>query len=366
MKIVYYFRNYNSMMFQWQRRHIFDEMALHDCHFVAVSPTDYKSVEQANEQLIQIIRQNKADIFMTSFSTDVLFLETLAEIKRLGVRTLLFCPDNLVVPFNHEKIAKYFDLVWLTSGETKYLFDRWGASSIMLPYAANPNLFNNSINKIDIERLAFVGTPHGSRVERIAMLLDAGIPMTVFSNRSDTDNSKFKASLNDYLSVSTAYLRFPIGRKLLLASIIDKLGKHEIDSNHPHLQLEQPVPIEKLGEVNSKFALTLSFTEANSTGVLKKPVPIVNLRNFEIPMSGGLQITMYSDEIASYFEDGSEIILAHSKEELIDKAKFYLSDKKQDIRFRMKVSARERAINEHTWFCRFHKIFEYFNLTNFR
>lgn len=365
MNILYYYPNYDTIMFQWQKKHIFDEMYKHNCYFSIISPLDFDSIELANQAIIEHLKKNKIDIFMTSYSTDFLFLETLDAIKKMDVRTLLFCPDNLVVPYNQRKIAKYFDLVWLTSHETKYLFDRWGANSIVLPYAANPNLFDNEIIKNDIGRLAFIGTPHGSRVERIEMLLNSGVPMTIFSKQSDTNNSNFRASFRDYLSVGLTYLKFPIGRKLLLASIIDKLGRHEINLNNKNLQLESPVPLEQLGSINSNYALTLAFTEANSTGVLNKPVPVVNLRNFEIPMSGGLEIAMYTDELASYFEDGKEIVLAHTKEELVEKAKFYIKEENQDLRYNMKMNARRRAINDHTWFNRFEKIFNEFGVENY-
>lgn len=102
----------------------------------------------------------------------------------------------------------------------------------------------------------------------------------------------------------------------------------------------------------------LSFTDARSTGVLKRPVPIINLRHFELPMSGALQFTSYSDELASYFKDGEEIILCRSKEEYIERAKYWLKPENAEKRKKMKLAARKRAVAEHTWHKRFDKIFE--------
>ena len=301
---------------------------------------------------------------MTSYSTNYLYLDTLETIKRNGVKTLCFCPDNLTVPYNQRAIAKYFDLVWLTSKETEYLFKRWGANTIFLPYASNPNLLRPNWNIKEIERLAFVGTPHGSRVERINMLLQSQVPITLYSKKTDTSNIQFRASASEYRKAIINYMKYPIGRKLLYAIIKDKLGRHEIDLNSEMLELKQPIPLDELGKINSAYALVLAFTEANSTGVLKKPVPIVNLRNFEIPMSGGLEITLYTEELASYFEPGEEIILCSSKEELADKAHFYLQEKQHSLRMKMKENARKRAEKEHTWFHRFDTIFKELELSN--
>ena len=364
MKILYLFANYDSMMFQWQKYHIFDEMAEHDCIFDVISPSSFERIEQLNDKIITKIKANHYDIFFTSYNEDVIWLSTIEEIKRYGVPTVLFCPDNLVDPFRHKNVASKFDLVWLTSKETEYMFKRWGANTIFLPYAANPNFLKGDIPREDIPRVGFIGTPHGSRVANINKLLESGIPLTVHSKKNDTSNAVFRASGKDYISVMKDYIKYPIGRKLLCGAIVDKLGKNEVDLYNPNLVLKDPVPLNKLANANSSFALTLSFTSANSTGVLKHPVNIVNLRNFEIPMSGGLQFCRYTDEIASYFEPDKEIVLFHNNDEMIDKAKFYLSEENSELRMKMKIAARKRAEKDHTWYKRFSALFKKMNLSH--
>ena len=362
MRILYYFPNYDTPMFQWQKKHIFDEMSTHGCFFDIISPFEFKSIDEANEAIVKRIKTIDYRIFMSSYSTDYLYLDTLEKIKSHGVKTLCFCPDNLTVPFNQKNIARYYDLVWLTSKETEYLFRRWGAKTIFLPYAANPNLFKTKEIRDDIERLAFIGTPHGSRVEQINMFLQHNIPMTLYSRKTDTSNVQFRATPKDYLKSICNYIKYPIGRKLLQGTILDKLGRHAITLTDPNLEIKNPVSLDELGEINSLYSLVLSFTEANSTGVLKKPVDIVNLRNFEIPMSGGIQFCRYTDEIASYFEPGKEIILYTDRNDAIDKAKYYLSESQRDLRISIRRAARARAEAEHTRYHRFKKIFKELNI----
>lgn len=344
-------------MFQWQKYHIVDELATHDVFIDIFSPLDYENVNQANEMLLETLKSNKYSMFMTCLNETYLYVDTLSEIKKCGIPTLLFCPDNLTVPFNHKRIAPLFDLVWLTSFETEYLFKRWGAKTIFLPYAANPNFLLPVPAQNEILRVGFIGTPHGSRIDRINYLLNGGIPVTVHTAANHFDNKLIKAPVSSYLSKLVSYARYPIGRKLAIAAIRDKLGYRDLVDKQNCLELDATVPFESMSEVNGRYALVLSFTDANSTGVLKHPVPIVNLRNFEIPMSGAIQFTTYTDEIASYFEDGKEIVLCHNKDEYIEKARYYLRDDLYNLRNSIRTNARKRAVAEHTWYHRFTAIF---------
>ena len=366
MKILYFFKNLPSMMFQWQKFHIIDELKIHGCDVEIFDPHQYENLEKANQAVLRKIREGHYDMFMTCHNENIVFTETIREIKKTGIPTVLFCPDNLVIPFYHKKCAIYYDLVWLTSIETKYLFDKWGCNSVFLPYAANPYFLKPMLDEEEIERVGFIGTPHGSRVFRLRMLAYEGIPISIHTKKSNFNQDLLLEPSTTYLKAILQDIRFPIGRKLAYASFIDKLLYRKINLDCEAIEIHEPVPLQSLGKMNGKYALMLSFTEANSTAVLKHPVPIVNLRNFEIPMSGGLQFTMYSAEIADYFEDEKEIILAHSIEEYIDKAKFYLKSEQASLRKRMKFAARRRAEMQHTWYNRFLRIFQVLGLVNKR
>lgn len=357
MKILYYFLNLDSMMYQWQKYHIVDELATHGFDVEIFSPLDVQSVDEANDVLLDKIRTGQYSLFMTCLTEKHLYVDTLIDIKNLGVPTLLFCPDNLVAPFNHQTIARHFDLVWLTSKETEYLFKRWGCNTVFLPYAANPYFLKPVHHAEEILRVGFIGTPHGSRVARINDLLAGGIPVTIHTNSGNLDTKFMKASVKDYADKLYHYLKYPIGWKLASAAFIDKLWHKELVDEFSALEKKDAVPLQCLSYVNNQYALVLSFTDADSTGVLPKPVPIVNLRNFEIPMCGGIQFTTYTDEIASYFEDNKEILLCRSKEEYVDKAKFYLKPENAQLRQNIRVAARKRAEGEHTWHHRFKAIF---------
>lgn len=366
MKILYYFKELDTPMYQWQRFHIFDELKQHNCEIEVFNPLKYSSIDEANERLLQYIKINKYDLFMTPHNEEDLYIETLELIKNKGIPTLLICFDNLIIPFYHKYICKFFDLVWLTSKETENMFKKWGANTIFMPYAANPYMFYPK-KQDEINRISFIGTPYGSRANRINLLIDNGINVTLHSNLRKQSNELSKVTnkqqLKDYIKPAYNLSRFSIGRRVILGAFKQKFTKQRVlNLENKNLEIKPVVPLELLGESYSKYSLSLASTEARNTGILKKPVNIVNLRSFEIPMSGGLQICSYFDELAQYFEEDKEILFYRTEEEFIEKAKYYLRPENEKIRNDIKLAARKRAENDHTWFCRFKKVFDYLGL----
>lgn len=356
MEILYYFKEKNVFMDLWQRVHIFDELKRHNCNITVFNPLKYQSMDDANENLILYIKKNRFDLFMTPYGKQDISIGILRQIKSIGIPTLLICFDNLLVPFMHEHIAQYFDLVWLTSKETKYIFDKWKAKSVFLPYAGNPFFFKPKYED-EIEKVVFMGSPYGSRANEINKLLKNNIPVSLYTKIEmiqPITSLKATYKLRSIYNMS----RFEVGRKVLAGAIKQKLKKSEgLMLDNENIQTFPPVDFEKISEVFSNYALSLSTTYARNTGILKQPVNVINLRSFEIPMSGGLQICSYFKGLAGYFEENKEIIFYRNDDEFIEKTKFYLKPQNEPLRHKLKLAARKKAENEHTWFCRFSKIF---------
>lgn len=365
MKILYYFCCEKSMMFEWQILHIVNEMKHHNCEIEIFNPLQYNSIDEANNKVLEAIKKGKYDVFMSCHNGTILYPDTVQEIKKIGLPTLNFRPDNLVIPYFDKYSANKYDLVWLTSKETEYLYHRWGCNTVFLPYAANPYVFIPTQKDEHIDRLVFVGNPHGSRIDTINYLLKNKIPISVYTGRSNTSHKIISAPVSNYASILYKNnLRYPIGVKLTMGVIIEKCGNRKLDVDNPMIDIKEPVAVSDLSSVYSKYSLSLAFTDANSTGVLSRPVKIINLRNFEIPMAGGIQITSYCQEIADYFENNKEIILCKTKEELVDKTRFYLRPEQYNYRKQMRENARKRAETEHTWNNRFQKVFEILGIKN--
>jgi spore maturation protein CgeB len=346
-------------MSQWQRIHIFDELSHYDYNIDVFNPLDYESSDESNEMLIKLIQRStvKYDIFMTCVGSDSIYCETIDKIKELGLPTLLICFDNLHVPHMHKKIAPKFDLVWLTSFETKLMFEKWGCRNIIVqPYAANPFQFKPNWKKT-ISSVSFIGTPYGGRINKLNLLTNSNIQCTVYSDNFDinTNGSNFKfIHYNDLITNTINSLKFNIGRKVLIAMLINKIFyNYSVLDLNSNLILKPSVSFDEMQYLYSNYALSLNITELRNTYILKNPIHKLHLRTFEIPMCGGIEIASYTDELSDYFEDGKEIVLYKSEEELISKTKFYLDIRNKDICSKIRENARKRAESEHTWMCRF-------------
>ena len=136
------------------------------------------------------------------------------------------------------------------------------------------------------------------------------------------------------------------------------IQKNNILDKNTFLNLFPSVSFDEMQKIYSNSTLSLNITELRNTYVLNNPVHKLHLRTFEIPMSGGLQIVSFSDEISSYFEDQKEIVLYKSYDEFLSKSKFYLDKNKSSLVLKMKNFARKRSEKEHTWFNRFCKILD--------
>ena len=366
MNILYYFKDYDNYMSQWQYIHIFDELERNGHHIFVYNPLAYETPEKSNQNLIPYIKSSKIkfDLFMNCEGDGFLFSSTVKAVHDLGLATLLICFDNLHAPHLHEKMAPLFDFVWLTSLETKWIFEKWGCKNIIFQtYAANPYLFTPNW-KAPKHSVCFIGSPYGSRINILNTLTKSEISCDVYTDALTNLNKGKKNKIPNIkitpLEEVRRALSFDIGRKVLYSALLNKYflkNKSILDSN-VFLTIHPSVSFEEMQEIYSNNTLSLNITLLRNTYLLKTPIHKIHLRTFEIPMCGGLEIAPFSVELASYFEDGKEIVLYNSDEEYVSKAKFYLDTKNDDLCLQMKKNARKRAENEHTWMNRFNKVFQ--------
>lgn len=368
MNILYFFAEDETYMTQWQRIHIFDELSHYEHSIDIYNPLHYRNVMEANEKLQAFLKNStkKFDLFMTCVGSDTIYKDTIEDIKKLGLPTLLICFDNLHAPYMHKKIASSFDSVWLTSKETMGMFEKWGCKNIIFqPYAANPYNFNPHWD-VPIHSVSFIGTPYGSRVNKLNLLTKSGIECNVYADsllniKCTSNSTPFTNKLNVSVlknEISNA-ISFSIGRKLLYSALINKylLKRYSELERNESLNAQSSVTFEDMKKIYSNSDLSLNIIELRNTYILKKPIYKIHLRTFEIPMCGGLELSSYTEELSNYFEDGKEIVLYNTHEELISKANFYLNPKNKKYCFEMKKNARKRAEVDHTWMNRFNVVF---------
>lgn len=366
MEILYCLPEKDTIMGRWQHDHFIEELSHHNVFIRVFNPLLFMSWDEANDALLIEIKNRRYDIFMSAICDDkLLFESTLSEIKRIGIPTLCIRFDNLVVPLYDKKLSALYDLVWLTSVETKRFYDKWGAKTCFAPYAANPYVFMHKVSHNSIRRVCFVGTPYGSRTRMFNTLTRGGVNLTLFYGNSSFDTidnawEHFKTFIDvpsqSHSTELIKRLQFHEGRVLIRGAIKNKIMGKCFVENNSHLVVEPAVAPSRLSSIYSEYVLSLASSSAHHTDVLKTPLKIVNLRNFEIPMSGGVEFCRYNTELAEYFEEDKEIIFYRSKEEMIDKALYYTNKATDNEVYQIRCAARVRSEKEHTWYLRFKKI----------
>src|SRR6185312_10150362 len=248
MDIICFFSEINSYMGQWQKPHIFQELESHGHTIHLFNAVAYSTFEQANDELIKYIKTTKINfqLFINSFGSERLFPETVLEIKRAGIKTLLICFDNLHAPFMHKAIAPNFDLVWLTSIENKDMFKHWGCNIIFMPYAANPNKFAPQYN-LEIPRVGFIGSPYGVRAIKINQLLKHHIKCQIYS-QAVFDGKVGRSNFVDLLKSTISLTQFKIGRQIIKGAIKKQFFSSEEVSliNSPDLERKPSVSFEQM------------------------------------------------------------------------------------------------------------------------
>jgi hypothetical protein len=238
----------------------------HSVKTIRVKKSD--SINKISTLLNYEIQKVKFNYFFTVYNQKVLSIDVLNQI-RLSAKTILFLPDNLLAPFEHKKIAKNFDLVWITSKETDYLFKRWKAKTIFLPYAGKPSNteFESQIKSKIIRKVVFIGSPYGSRANAINNLISNNIPVDVYNPKLNTKKTtqieipKFSVVFN--------FLRFSIGRKVILARLLQYFSRmSSLDTNNKNLTIYNGLSLEDLEKTYQKYALCLSFVHARNTVIL--------------------------------------------------------------------------------------------------
>lgn len=365
MNILYFFPEYGNPMFNWQRIHFIDELDKHGCNVQTFNPLLYSSPDEANDAFIKVLHNGKYDMLISSVCYEkMIYPEVLFAVKKIGLPSLCIRWDNLTIPFYDRSQANKFDLLWLTSQETSYLYDKWDANYIFMPYAANPYKFVYKEQQL-IRKVCFIGTPYGSRSLMMNELCRGGVSLDIYNGpppgvkqdfaKIDIKYDIVSPSKLDYLIES---IQFKEGRKVLWGSVVNKLkGSIQLDQS-VRLNRYPSTTFDELSSLYSKYVLALSSTSTKHTDALKNPLKVVNLRSFEIPMSGGVSLCKYSEELSSYYEEDKEIVFYRTNEELVDKGKYYTQKASASEIVKMKQAARARSVKEHTWWNRFTKIFE--------
>lgn len=271
------------------------------------------------------------DMFFSYFASSYCSEDTIRAIGDMGITTVnWFC--NASYQFHLVKdIAPAYHYCLVPEKFRLIDYKSIGANPVYCQEAANPNIYKPyQVSKsYDV---SFIGGRYADRYYYIQSLYEAGIFVKVWGENWKRERDKLKELMRPVYNILAGKSSMP-----------DELfGNYLLD--------------EEMVKTYSETKINLGFAICGDTHLSEIPIKQVRLRDFEVPMSGGFYLTEWVDELTDFFEPDREIVCFQTKEECIDKSKYYLEHENE--RERIRIAGYNRAINEHTWQKRLDKAFK--------
>jgi hypothetical protein len=311
-------------------------------------------------------RQKPIELFFSYFYNSCITPEVVKEIRDLGIITVNFSCNNVHQFRLVQEIAPAYDWCMVPEKVALPFFKEVGANPIHIQMAANPQIYKPYLLEKEFD-VTFVGQKYADRPETIQYLCTRGInarvwgpgwlptPLLQSSSLDRTSESK---------EVSQLLINLWNRLKKQGKKLPGKLFKHLFPSQGEKLLRRiagPPLSDENLIKMFSRSKINLGFGVV-SEDTHGKANTHLRLRDFEIPMSGGLYATGFVDELSDYYIPDKEIIIYRHKEELADKLKYYLAHPDEANRVRMATFRRARQ--NHTWQNRFNQLFRAIGLNS--
>ena len=257
------------------------------------------------KNLIKTIETYNPDIVWIFKGVEI-YPETLKKIKKISKAKLVnYNPDHPFIRVfrasggkNVEDCVPFYDLHFCYSLDlSKEIIDKFKIPTVRLPFGfeLDEKTYNRVEEQEEIKKVAFVGTPDNDRKNVIELLIKNKIYIDVYGYGW---NKWLKE--NEY------------------STIFNEVEK------------------EDFWRTLRKYRVQLNIFRLQNTGSH-------NMRTFEIPAVGGIELAPYSKEHSSFFEDGNEIFLYRNSEELIENINLLLSASDQTVR-NIRDACRKRSI----------------------
>jgi len=293
-----------------------------------------------NQELLDVVKHDKPDLFWAFMYTDELEHEMLDEIKKLTTSVAWFSDDHWRIDNYSRLYAPHFTKIITTWSKAKEKYAKHGVANVVRSqWGFNPDIYKVApVQKQDID-VSFIGmkTPHRRKI--IDDLRGAGIDVFVRGfgwnqGRVDFDEmlkifsrSKINLNLNPPMSAvslkSITQIFFRRRRKWIVPDLWHFL--------------------------------------VNLRSYFQKKIPQIKARPFEITGSGGFCITGVADDMESYYIPDEEIVIYEDTEDLIGKIRYYLEHEEE--RKAVQGAGYERALREHTYSARFDTILKELGLS---
>lgn len=150
-------------------------------------------------------------------------------------------------------------------------------------------------------------------------------------------------------SINVSFIGLNYGYRKALIDLIQGVGIPVECWGHGW---DRKIPSADIPQVLWKSWISLNTSmSSDGTNTLQ-----IKARNFEVPASRALLITEYAPTLEHYFKPDEEAVFWRTPDELVEKVQYYLTHK--DVLAKVATAGYQRALNEHTYDCRWETIFK--------
>jgi spore maturation protein CgeB len=322
---------------------------------------------KTNERLLAAFRtaraQGPVDLFYGYLYSSVVYPETIDAIRQSGVPTVNFSCNNVHQFDLVRDIAPRFDLCVVPELAAIDDFKAVGARPVRIQLAANPRVYRPYPTPRTYD-VAFVGQRYADRADFLDYLRRNGVSVRAWGAGWQThkrfDVAHARAALALLEDERLDGVRRIVRRRLEQREssvLAPEAAPPQVDTSAfggPRLLQTDLV------RNFSESRISLGFATAGNSHLSGKRLTHLRLREFEAPMSGALYLTEDQPELAEYFEPGAEVLTYANREDLLEKARYYLAHQEQSERIRR--AGLDRARRDHTWQHRFADLFRILGL----
>jgi len=310
------------------------------------------------------LRDGPIDLFFGYLYSSVVYPATIQEIQRSGVPTVNFSCNNVHQFDLVRDIVPHFDACIVPERAALASFAAVGARALRIQLAANPRVYRPlpEPRRFDV---AFVGQRYADRADFLLHLSRHGVQVHAWgagwqpAKRIDVAHAKAALALieDERLDGVARILRSRLtassrGNPVRVPSSQGaEGGQADVGQSLPFVGPR--LLHSDLVKTFSQARISLGFAAAGNGGAHR--LTHLRLRDFEAPMSGALYMTERQDELAEYFDIGTQVLAYADKQDLLEQTLYYLKHHEQAERIR--ASALRRARAEHTWQHRFNQLF---------
>ncbi len=318
------------------------------------SETIYKTFLNENEK-------EPFQYFISYLENNDIEVDIINRVKSKGVLTLNFSCNNTHQFYLVDKISTAFDYNLHSEKEAGKKFLQIGANPVWFQMAANPKYYFPKFMKRTID-VSFVGSKYAKRGWYVYHLLENSIDVHTYGPgwQRRTNMQTIRAVRNELRRTSkilhSIFTHNLSKRNKLTGEIADSDFNNILwQKYYSHFHL--PISDDYMINVFNQSKINLGFLEVfNNYDKTNFSLQHLHLREFEVPMCGGLYLTNYSDELAEHYEPDIEVLVFRNQYELLDKTRYYLTH--EDEAEKVRRAAYSRAIKCHTYQQRFKDLFE--------